>query len=567
MSKVTLKVLCNTDDAFLVWKADKLAGCFGFAIERVWLKTEVAARVLGKSEYLLNRVGFPGDAAAAPGQHQTSDVWPFQRYNWTDHEVQFGDSVKYRIVPMVGRQPGRLEPRNDWASEWVAVDAIQPDNGKMSCFFNRPLAASQWMARRAKADSIKTGAALVAAIANASDDGLRDFCGGSLIHELRRLFDHADGNPSVHLYAALFELKDAEIIRRFCKLGARAHLVLSNGSANSGEPDANQDGRAQVHAAGCVVIDRMTSKPRAVGDLGHNKFIVVADGENPVRVWTGSTNLTPTGLFTQVNNAISIDSPELAAQYLNQWQRLAAAGSEVPATLKKTNAAPGAGTADPADIKPWFTPTTRQADLAELRKLIDGSKDGILFLSFMPGPSGPVLDILEERASNKRFVRGVVNQFVGGAKGQLVAALVGGNSSDPMDLDVINPSGIKHQFAFWAEEFNRGGKISVLVHSKVLCIDPFGDKPVLVTGSHNFSSLASESNDENLLVIEGDAGLAQAYATHIISVYNHYRWRQYVAAEDAAGKSPWQKLEPAPDWQDGRLKSAKQQSEWEFWRV
>jgi phosphatidylserine/phosphatidylglycerophosphate/cardiolipin synthase-like enzyme len=381
---------------------------------------------------------------------------------------------------------------------------------------------------------------------------------------LRKLFDHADGNPGVQLYAALFELEDEEVVRRFCKLGARAHIVLANGSAKESEPDANAVGRELVREAGCHVIDRMTSLPGQVGDLGHNKFIVVMHGDQPLRVWTGSTNLTPTGLFTQINNAILVESGELASQYLAQWQRLADAQSAVPSSLKKTNAAPDAGTDSPATIEPWFTPTVKQGDLKRLQALVEGAQEGILFLSFMPGPNGPVLDVLEERIEGT-YVRGVLNQFVGGAKGKLVAALVGGSQADPMDLDVFKPSGIKQQFAFWAAEFMRGGKISVLVHSKVLCIDPFGAKPVVVTGSHNFSSMASESNDENFLVIEGDAALAQAYATHIMSVYNHYRWRQYVASTLAADGEPWQKLESKPSWQASRVNSARQQAEWRFW--
>lgn len=202
----------------------------------------------------------------------------------------------------------------------------------------------------------------------------------------------------------------------------------------------------------------------------------------------------------------------------------------------------------------------KQADLKRLQELVEGAQSGVLFLSFMPGPSGPVLDVLEERASGK-FVRGVLNQFVGGVNGKLVAELVGGNKDDPMDLDVFQPSGIKHQFSFWAGEFMRGGKISVLVHSKVMCIDPFGENPVVVTGSYNFSSLASESNDENFLVIEGDSDLAQSYATHIISVYNHYRWRQDVASTLAANREHWQKLDDKSSWQGARVNSAKQKAE------
>ncbi len=559
---IALKVYINTDDAFLVWKAPHIPGCLGFAIERQWVKRAGGKATPGGSEFLLNRVGFKG-GQATPNQRQPSNVWPFQRFNWTDHEVSEDDHVKYRIVPMIG-QVGSLVPDESKASAWVDARAVQPGKGAIRFLFNRPMASSQWMARIASKDKLKTSAQLVEAISHVDSDELRDFCGGTLIKGYRALFDEADGNKKLHLYAALFELKDEEIINRFCKLGRRAHIVLSNGSASEKEPDVNETGREAVHAAGCVVIDRMTSTPKGVGDLGHNKFIVVVEDGKPTKVLTGSTNLTPTGLFTQINNSVLIDSPELAQQYLDQWHRLANAQSDAPSTLKKSNPAPGKTIAKPAHMAAWFTPTVAHADLDMLKELIRGASQGILFLTFMPGPTGPLMDILEQRADGL-FVRGVVNQFVGGAKGKLVAALTGANQLDPMDLDVSTPTGIKQQFSFWADEFMKGGKISVLVHSKVLCIDPFGDSPTIVTGSHNFSSLASESNDENFLVIKGDKSLAEAYAAHIISVYNHYRWRQYVGSALAAGKQPWQKLDDKDTWQSSRLHDPKQASEWAFW--
>lgn len=564
MPSVELKAYCNIDDAFLVWRAGEIDGCIGFAIERQWLETKVPGRATNTPEYLLNRVGFKVDAVGGPNQCQPSNVWPFQRYNWTDHEVSFGDKAQYRIVPMVGK-PGQLKAAENLASPWVDVDASEePDHGKVSCFFNRPMAASPWMARVAQEEGIRTSTDLVNQIGQESSEALREFCGGTLIYALRNLLEYAKENKEVHLYAALFELKDEEVTKHFCQLGPRAHIVLSNGSASAKEADPNREARTAVHAAGCNVVDRMTASADDRGNLGHNKFILVEEAGVPVRVWTGSTNLTPTGLFTQVNNAVLIESTDLATQYLAQWKRLHDAGSEVPSSLKKTNAAPDKGIATPVQAQPWFTPTIKQNDLKRLQELVEGAKEGILFLSFMPGPSGPVFDVLEERAAG-RYVRGVVNQWVGGTKSKLLGILVGGSKSDPMNLDAFEPNGIKEQFAFWADEFMQGGKISVLIHSKVMCIDPLGDHPVVVTGSHNFSTAASESNDENFLIIEGDRQLAEAYAAHIISVYNHYRWRQYVGLKHAAGETPWSFLEDKPSWQKDRLKSPRQIEEWKFW--
>ena len=39
---------------------------------------------------------------------------------------------------------------------------------------------------------------------------------------------------------------------------------------------------------------------------------------------------------------------------------------------------------------------------------------------------------------------------------------------------------------------------------------------------------ASEKNDENLVIIAGHKKLAFAYATYVMSVYQHYRFRSYV---------------------------------------
>lgn len=568
MAKVELQVVMNADDAFLIWRAGRIDGCLGFAIQREWHRRAhpslAPAGPAGPAgpEYLLNRVGFQAEPSMAANPRKPSTEWPFQRYNWTDHDIGAGDRVRYRVIPMTG-SAGTLSPRDDLASPWVDAVAAQPD-GTLRFYFNRPMAASRWMARVAQGRGFANGTALVNAMGDTGEDRLRGFCGGTLILGLRELFAHAQRNAAVELYAALFELRDDEAIDAFAALKSRAHVVLADGAAKDGGPDLNADARERLRKAGCDVTDRMTASASGSGSLAHNKFIVVQENGTPRQVWTGSTNLTTTGLFTQINNAVLIDAPPLAAQYLAQWHRLAAAGSALPRTLKKTNAAPAAGTDAPSRIEPWFTPTVEEADLDRLRTLVEQARDGILFLSFMPGPDGPVLDILRKRAQGM-YVRGVLNQFVGGAAGKLQAALVSGRNSDPFDLQVVTPTGIKEQLDFWSEEFVRGGSLSVLVHSKVICIDPFGARPVVVTGSHNFSKSASASNDENFLVIEGNGPLARAYAAHIMSTYNHYRWREYVKDAGAAGRTVWQKLENTPDWQDSRLASKNQQQEWAFW--
>jgi phosphatidylserine/phosphatidylglycerophosphate/cardiolipin synthase-like enzyme len=80
-----------------------------------------------------------------------------------------------------------------------------------------------------------------------------------------------------------------------------------------------------------------------------------------------------------------------------------------------------------------------------------------------------------------------------------------------------------------------------------------------VTGSHNFSAPASEKNDENLVVVRGQKKLAIAYATYVMSVYQHYRYRSYIRETLAAGKKPWSYLDDDDQCLKNELRSKAQE--------
>src|SRR6266853_899306 len=97
-----LKVYTNEDDALLFWSIAKpIKECRGFAIERKITRHGEAAET---SDFLVNRTGFAGKTIPVPADGRPvikhSTEWPFQRFNWTDHDANTGDSVSYRIVPM-----------------------------------------------------------------------------------------------------------------------------------------------------------------------------------------------------------------------------------------------------------------------------------------------------------------------------------------------------------------------------------------------------------------------------------------------------------------------------------
>src|SRR5262249_34940024 len=130
------------------------------------------------------------------------------------------------------------------------------------------------------------------------------------------------------------------------------------------------------------LFDRLVS----AGHFAHNKFVVFCDADGtPRRVWTGSTNWTVTGLCTQANNGLLIEDDAVAAAYKDAWDRIHRAGNGFPAALVKANSQPRPFTVDGGAVSFWNVPTDGLEDLNQARKLINGAREGILFLMFNPG--------------------------------------------------------------------------------------------------------------------------------------------------------------------------------------
>ena len=333
------------------------------------------------------------------------------------------------------------------------------------------------------------------------------------------------------------------------------------------------------------IYDRIVKTPH----FGHNKFVVFCDSSGkPQKVLTGSTNWTSSGLCTQANNGLIIDDPGVAADYLDAWNRIHAAGNAYPPSLAAANSKASTYNIDGGSVTPWFVPTQNVEDLDFARKLINGAKDGILFLFFNPGTFQPdstpekwtlLQNILARHHEENNayynpnlYIKGVVNQQIPmltndtPAKGhkpptELMdpaaatnsVALFSSGIEPPQRLgnDVLVPANIKTKYHNWEKELL--GASMVNIHSKVIVIDPFGANPVVMTGSHNLGYKASSENDDNLAIVEGNAPLAAAYAINIIAIYQTYRWNSHVE-QHRQDPSFWHGLQDDDKWQSGYLK-------------
>jgi phosphatidylserine/phosphatidylglycerophosphate/cardiolipin synthase-like enzyme len=150
----------------------------------------------------------------------------------------------------------------------------------------------------------------------------------------------------------------------------------------------------------------------------------------------------------------------------------------------------------------------------------------------------------------KLYIRGAINQDPSTTKNPV--ELFDRGNSEKADYEVVLPAAIDAATSFFRRELKKLPKAFAMVHSKVVLVDSFSEHPIVLTGSHNLGPKASGTNDENLLIIHDALGIAAAYATNIMSIYNQYRWRFRRQTQPQSRR--WKGLKDDDAWQKDYLK-------------
>jgi phosphatidylserine/phosphatidylglycerophosphate/cardiolipin synthase-like enzyme len=569
----------DNDIVVVAWSyGHKLPTCMGFAVHRIDED--------GNETPLPSMAVFPG-TKRKPGQ--TTDEFPVQKFYWKDPYARLvADKTgkrkfRYKVVPLEGKV-GALKPMAIGFAVSNEIEVTPHLTDDLEAYFNRGIISTQHVAEALGGMKPSKGK-LLTRVADQTDS-LRKDLAGDMIEALTGFVSElkADGE----LYCALYELGDQQLIDVLKTLKKRLHVVLSNPKASdeqsqSGETDGNVTSREDLKDAGAEVIDRMLPD----GQIGHNKFAVQVKKGKPVAVLFGSTNWTSTGLCTQTNNTIIWRDAGLAKRYLDYWKQLTQDTETAVGDPKALQATPlrtwdakskTLKVGGEATVTSWFSPNTpakrksntanekRPPDMDELATLMLGAKQAILFLAFYPGsPSLANWAAQAQKANEALFVRGCVTNpsaaegFVYELKGTTPPKKQKGDPSGPQDprviaakaLDNVVPEG-------WKNEILNAG--FAVTHDKIVVIDPFSDDCFVVTGSHNLGHKASFNNDENLVIVKGQRALAEAYATHVLDIYDHFSWRWMVQRDKAKADAS---LKVKPDeWQsryfndDGTIKAA-----------
>ncbi len=411
-------------------------------------------------------------------------------------------------------KPGALEKGSAVA---VRVTSESTTVGEHSVFFNRGVAGSQAYARKfgnKKPDEVADRKAYQW-LSRGLEEAIHDFIAQA-------------ENKNHTLLAAVYEFNYLPVLESFKKAderGAKVHIVYDNrGKRSPGEATA----KAVVEAG----IEHLVSTRTQQSYLSHNKFIIFMENDQPMAVWTGSTNFTAGGIFGQSNVGHWVRNPDIAQRYYDYWKRLEA-DPQTKDLRKGNEAANIAPPVEPMADEAFETAFSPRQGLGVLEWYADklDAADRSVFMTAAFGVSKELAKVFEK---NKAYLRYLLME----KKGKTYSML-----TKDSDVRIALGAVYKRKQTQYMEGVHRMLEEELTdlntwvkyVHNKFMLIDPMSDDPLVISGSANFSKASTQNNDENMLIIRGNTQVADIYLGEFMRMFNHFYYRD-VANRQASGK-------------------------------
>ena len=264
---------------------------------------------------------------------------------------------------------------------------------------------------------------------------------------------------------AAFEFNNPVITQAVLAAKARGVTVRMVTDNEHGLEDDDSTIQQLIDAGIPVVDDGRTA-------LMHNKFMIM----DSTVVWTGSTNYTVNDVYRNNNNMLSLRSRRAVEAYQAEFNEMFEQKQFGPRSPKGNDAN---FNQDGTPIQIYFASEdpVLPAMIAEIGK----AQKSIRFMAFS-FTDFDLASAIEQRAQANVGVQGIFEKV--------------GSETSASELTTLFCDGLQVR--------QDGNKY--ILHHKVFIIDD----STVISGSFNFSSNATNSNDENLIIIQ-DADLAAQY--------------------------------------------------------
>lgn len=500
---------------------DRLAG---FAIAR---------RLAGQTkwQFLGNRLGFAGDytnrAASKAGKFFSSDTEPFQKFWWLDFppDGQFG-TYEYLVKVKRFKAQAGTDLVDDQAVQ-LSIDLSPFAEGSVEVAFTRGYLSSQAYADRFKNTKYTTKPAAGAWHFDTSPfEDQWAWLGGHARQALIDFFVDCRNTPNASVDAFVYDLNEPDVIQALITLAPRLRLLSDNSRTHSDDSAAGL-AYADIVAAGA------DGKRGKFGRFQHNKVLIKNVNDKPVKVLTGSTNFSVTGLYVNANHIVAFEDEVIAAKYAEVFEAAYNADLDKPkfeagpiTKAEVTFTQPGMPKVV-ASFAPHAHPTF---SLKSLLSAVKGAESSVIFAVMDLDGKGDVLSELKTLHAKKEVFSYGISDSPAPDFVTIDGTTVYTPSTKGGELvySKADPEKFPEPFAM---ELQISGAPAHVVHHKFVVVDFNGRNPVVFCGSSNLADGGEEANGDNLLAIY-DRAIATAFAIEGIRLVDHYA---FAAALKAAG--------------------------------
>jgi phosphatidylserine/phosphatidylglycerophosphate/cardiolipin synthase-like enzyme len=517
---VLVKAYAGATGVILAMNIDeaKRKGLLGFAIERYDKQDR-------KKTWLPGKLNFPGKFQK-PGTTIATRVAPIQKFRWSDYGVEPDGEYAYTIYPVYGapEAPKLVE------GPTVKVRTASAIAGEHRVLFNRAAAASQAFSKKFPETARAMSQARRMRSLFHPPTAALNWLSRGVLEQILDFIERA-GSDKWALDLAIYECELREIVETIKMMRAKGAQIRIVYHAKPGDAQTEENER---HLAG---LPKSVKRPRVTSKICHHKFMVLSKiscgVRRPQAVLTGSTNFTENGVYRQANVVHVLEQENIAQQYLNLFEDLWRYHDDPAATRKYISSHNSMD--ETQAVFAGFSPRSGGADLQAFAKIIQAAKRDVLFCT--------AFDLYD---GIERALLGAPHDAILRYGLQNTRSKITGYHAD-QTAKFVATAMLSSGLEGWLKETRHGQRGNILIHTKIIIVDFTSKSPVVISGSHNLSEAASKGNDENFLIVRGNTDVADCYGCELLRLYEHYRFRFYVA-ERLRKRGPWFTLQPDDSW-------------------
>lgn len=532
---------CKTLLAFNFTDPSSTTNLAGFTIQ---------AKPDGRAAYFLyNTLQFekPGAHAQVAGEAPTSSVnAPFHKFRWLHvpgsvhqgTQPYFGNYT-YTVTPRYFDEKQSLKPLDSSLSLSVTVFVGPFVKDKLKLGFTRGYTQSQAFDNHfgRKALIRPKGKELLfdtSQVSGTNRAGAQytfadeyEWMGFTARDRIFELIDEVLNDPSQYLCVFAYDLNEPDICKQLLQLAkqGRVRVILDNAALHHSNTSPKPEDEFEAE------FRKLAKSPADIlrghfGRYAHDKVFVSFTKDQPLKVLTGSTNFSVTGLYVNSNHVLVFDDKDVAGKYGELFQTVWSGGAKLKAYLESPF--DSLVYSAPAENLPATSVTFAPHEEATVTNILGGIVTRIQAEQDKHGPEGSVLFAVMEidngtspvyqalkdiHTRQDIFSMGVSDSHAGislyapgTTTGVLVTGKPGSSILPPPFNQVRNIAGVGHQ-----------------IHHKFVVCGFNGNDPTVYCGSSNLAQGGEMVNGDNLLEIH-DEDVAAAFAIEALGLVDHFQF-------------------------------------------